>query len=109
MIIRPRLVPLSPSLHGKEPQYSDDIKKWMMVLVTTQLSRMDEMASLVVGEREAVQDIMKSKDDEIRKLKDLPERQVTVVNTVAQTKDKIKVKTSKGQDGGKDIQSSRWR
>ncbi len=37
----------------------------MMVLVTTPVSRMDEMASLVVGEREAVQDIMKSKDEEI--------------------------------------------
>ncbi len=81
----------------------------MMVLVTTPVIRMDEMASLVVGEREAVQDIMKSKDEEIRKLKDMPERRVTVVNSVAQTKDKMEVKTSKGQDGGKDIQRTRWR
>jgi hypothetical protein len=39
---------------------------------------------------------MNSKDEEIGKLKDLPERHGTVVNPVAQTNAKMEVSTSKG-------------
>jgi hypothetical protein len=66
----------------------------MMVLVMTPVSRMDEMASLVVGEREAVQDIMKSKDEKIRKLK----------RYTGEAGNRLELcGADQGQDGGKDI------
>jgi hypothetical protein len=58
---------------------------------------MDEMACMVtevVEEMDAMQDEVKSKDKEIRKLREQLEEQSTVVSTVVVTKDKLEVKAS---------------
>jgi hypothetical protein len=61
------------------------------------MSGMDEMACMVtevVEEMDAMQDEVKSKDKEIRKLREQLEEQSTVVSTVVVTKDKLEVKAS---------------
>ena len=80
-----------------ETPNNNDIKVWMKELAKTQMSGMDEMACMVtevVEEMDAMQDEVKSKDKEIRKLREQLEEQSTVVSTVVVTKDKLEVKAS---------------
>jgi len=80
-----------------ETPNNNDIKVWMKELAKTQMSGMDEMACMVtevVEEMDAMQDEVKYKDKEIRKLREQLEEQSTVVSTVVVTKDKLEVKAS---------------
>jgi len=80
-----------------ETPNNNDIKVWMKELAKTQMSGMDEMACMVtevVEEMDAMQDEVKSKDKEIRKLREQLEEQSTMVSTVVVTKDKLEVKAS---------------
>jgi hypothetical protein len=76
---------------------NDDIKKWMASLAKTQMSGMDEMACMVtevVGEMDTMQEEVKEKEKEIRKLRELLDEQSSVVSSVVVTKDKMEVKAS---------------
>jgi hypothetical protein len=76
---------------------NDDIKKWMTALAKVQVNGMDEMACMVsevVEEMDSLHQEVKTKDKEIRKLREQLEEQSTVVSTVVVTKDKLEVKAS---------------
>jgi hypothetical protein len=76
---------------------NNDIKVWLKELAVTQMTGMDEMACMVtevVEEMDAMQDEVKGKDKEIRKLRDKLEEQSSVVSSVVVTKDKMEVKAS---------------
>jgi hypothetical protein len=80
-----------------ETPNNNDIKVWMKELAKTQMNGMDEMACMVtevVEEMDAMQDEVKSKEKEIRKLREQLDEQSTVVSTVVVTKDKLEVKAS---------------
>jgi len=75
----------------------NSIKVWIKELAKAQVTGMDEMACMVVEvveEMDAMQDEVKGKDKEIRKLREQLEEQTKVVSSVAVTKDKLEVKTS---------------
>jgi hypothetical protein len=76
---------------------NNDIKVWLKELAVNQMTGMDEMACMVtevVEEMDAMQDEVKGKDKEIRKLRDKLEEQSSVVSSVVVTKDKMEVKAS---------------
>jgi hypothetical protein len=76
---------------------NNDIKEWMKVMMKTQVNGMDEMASMVsevVEEMDALQNEVKGKDKEVRKLREQIEEQSSVVSSVVVTRDKLGVKTS---------------
>jgi hypothetical protein len=76
---------------------NDDIKRWMTALAKAQVNGMDEMANMmseVVEEMDNMQQEVKAKDKEIRKLREQLEEQSTVVSSVVVTKDKLEVKAS---------------
>jgi hypothetical protein len=76
---------------------NDDIKKWMTALAKTQVNGMDEMACMmseVVEEMDSMHQEVKTKEKEIRKLREQLEEQSTVVSSVVVTKDKLEVKAS---------------
>jgi hypothetical protein len=91
-------VSLTLSLMDMESNPSnEDIKKWMSALAKAQVSNMDEMACMVsevVEEMDNMQEEVKNKDKEIRKLKEQLEEQSSVVSSVVVTRDKLEVKTS---------------
>jgi hypothetical protein len=91
-------VSLTLSLMDMESNPSnEDIKKWMSALAKAQVSNMDEMACMVsevVEEMDSMQEEVKTKDKEIRKLKEQLEEQSSVVSSVVVTRDKLEVKTS---------------
>jgi anion-transporting ArsA/GET3 family ATPase len=81
----------------EEKPTNNDIKVWLKELAKTQMNGMDEMACMVtevVEEMDAMQDEIKSKDKEIRKLREQLEEQSSVVSSVVVTKDKMEVKAS---------------
>jgi len=76
---------------------NNDIKVWLKELAVNQMTGMDEMACMVtevVEEMDAMQEEVKGKDKEIRKLRDKLEEQSSVVSSVVVTKDKMEVKAS---------------
>ena len=76
---------------------NNDIKVWMKELAKTQVDGMDEMASMVsevVGEMDDLQQEVKAKEKEVRKLREQLDEQSTVVSSVVVTKDKLEVKAS---------------
>ena len=76
---------------------NSDIKVWLKELMKMQVNGMDEMACMVtevVEEMDAMQDEVKGKDKEIRKLREKLEEQSSVVSSVVVTKDKMEVKAS---------------
>jgi hypothetical protein len=80
-----------------ETPNNNDIKVWMKELAKIQMNGMDEMACMVtevVEEMDAMQEEVKSKEKEIRKLREQLDEQSTVVSTVVVTKDKLEVKAS---------------
>jgi hypothetical protein len=76
---------------------NSDIKVWLKELMKMQVNGMDEMACMVtevVEEMDTMQGEVKSKEKEIRKLREQLEEQSTVVSSVVVTKDKMEVKAS---------------
>jgi hypothetical protein len=76
---------------------NNDIKVWLKELAITQMTGMDEMACMVtevVEEMDAMQEEVKGKDREIRKLREQLDEQSSVVSSVVVTKDKMEVKAS---------------
>ncbi len=79
----------------EEKPTNNDIKVWLKELAKTQMIGMDEMACMVtevVEEIDAMQDEVKNKDKEIRKLREQLEEQSSMVSSVVVTKDKMEVK-----------------
>jgi hypothetical protein len=84
-------------LMDMESKPSDDIKKWMTALAKAQVNGMDEMVCMVsevVEEMDNMQQEVKAKEKEVRKLREQLEEQSTVVSSVVVTKDKLEVKAS---------------
>jgi len=84
-------------MDAEEKPTNNDIKVWLKEMAVTQMTGMDEMACMVtevVEEMDAMQDEVKGKDKEIRKLREKLEEQSSVVSSVVVTKDKMEVKAS---------------
>jgi hypothetical protein len=76
---------------------NNDIKVWKKAIMKTQVNGMDKMASMVaevVEEMDALQNEVKGKEKEVRKLREQMEEQSSVVSSVVVTRDKLEVKTS---------------
>jgi hypothetical protein len=74
-----------------------DFKKWITALAQSQVGGMDEMACMVsevVSEMDSMQEEVKAKDKEIRKLRETLDEQNSMVSSVVVTKDKLEVKAS---------------
>ncbi len=76
---------------------NNKIKVWLKELAKTQMKGMDKMACMVtevVEEMDSMQEEVKGKEKEIRKLREQLDEQSSVVSSVVVTKDKMEVKAS---------------
>ncbi len=83
---------------------TNNIKVWLKELAKTQMKGMDKMACMVtevVEEMEAMQEEVKGKEKEIRKLREQLDEQSSVVSLVVVTKDKMEVKASNKEIEGR--------